>query len=60
VSRGDAGTVRRNLEAISAHAPQAAAAYVALADAAIDLAVRARRLGPDAVMGLREVLDEWR
>jgi predicted short-subunit dehydrogenase-like oxidoreductase (DUF2520 family) len=60
VARGDAGTVRRNLEAISSHAPEAVAAYVALADAAIDLAVRARRLGPDAVMGLREVLDEWR
>ena len=60
VARGDAGTVRRNLEAISAHAPEAAAAYVALADAAIDLAVRVHRLEPDDVTGLREVLDEWR
>lgn len=60
VARGDAGTVRRNLEAISAHAKDAVAAYVALADAAIDLAIRDRRLGPQAVMGLREVLDEWR
>lgn len=60
VARGDAGTVRRNLEAISAHAPEAVAAYVALADAALDLAVRARRLGPDAVTGIRGVLAEWR
>ena len=60
VARGDAGTVRRNLEAIAAHDPDATAAYVALADAAIDLAVRGRRLGPEAVVGLREVLDGWR
>ncbi|HEX5948885.1 MAG TPA: Rossmann-like and DUF2520 domain-containing protein [Actinomycetota bacterium] len=60
VARGDAGTVRRNLEAISAHAPEAVSAYVALADAAVHLAVRARRLGPAAVVALREVLDEWR
>ncbi|MGH2674936.1 MAG: Rossmann-like and DUF2520 domain-containing protein [Actinomycetota bacterium] len=60
VARGDAGTVRRNLEAISAHAPEAVGAYVALADAAMDLAVRARRLGPEARSAIREVLDEWR
>jgi predicted short-subunit dehydrogenase-like oxidoreductase (DUF2520 family) len=60
VARGDAGTVRRNLEAISAGAPGAVSAYVALADAAIGLAERARRLGPAAAMALREVLDEWR
>jgi predicted short-subunit dehydrogenase-like oxidoreductase (DUF2520 family) len=60
VARGDAGTVRRNLEAISAHAPEAVSAYVALANAAVHLAVRARMLGPAAVVALREVLDEWR
>lgn len=59
VARGDAGTVRRNLEALSAHAPEAVRAYVALADVAIHLAVRARRLGPGEVSALREVLAEW-
>ncbi len=59
VARGDAGTVRRNLEALSAHAPEAVQAYVALADVAIHLAVRARRLGPGEVSALREVLAEW-
>ena len=60
VARGDAGTVRRNLEAIAGHAPEAVPAYVALADAAINLATRARRLGPDEASAIREVLTEWR
>jgi hypothetical protein len=52
--------VRRNLEAIAGHAPEAVPAYVALADAAINLATRARGLGPDEASAIREVLTEWR
>ena len=60
VARGDAGTVRRNLEALTTHASQAVPSYLALADAAIELAARAGRLGPAEAGALREVLDEWR
>ena len=60
VVRGDAGTVRRNLEALTAHAPEAVPAYLALADAAILLAARAGRLGSADAAMLREVLGEWR
>jgi len=60
VARGDAGTVRRNLEALSEHAPEAIPAYVALAAAALDLAEEAGRLAPGARRGVEEVLAEWR
>jgi predicted short-subunit dehydrogenase-like oxidoreductase (DUF2520 family) len=60
VVRGDAGTVRRNLEAVSAHAPDAVQAYVALARATLDLADRSGRLSPEARVRVREVLDRWR
>jgi predicted short-subunit dehydrogenase-like oxidoreductase (DUF2520 family) len=60
VARGDAGTVRRNLEAVAAHAPEAVPAYVALADAAVRLAVRGGRLGPGQASAIREVLGGWR
>jgi len=58
--RGDAGTVARNLEAIAKHAPQALAAYAALADVAIEVGIRSGRLSPDARAAMEEVLDPWR
>lgn len=60
VARGDAGTLRRNLEALSAHAPEAVAAYVALADAALDLAEEAGRLDAAGRARAEEVLARWR
>jgi len=60
VSRGDAGTVRRNLEALGAEAPEAVAAYVALAGAAARLATDAGRLAPEARAEVEEVLAAWR
>jgi predicted short-subunit dehydrogenase-like oxidoreductase (DUF2520 family) len=60
VARGDAGSVRRNLEALSSEAPDVLPAYVALADVALDLADREGRLGPDGRRAIHEVLDEWR
>jgi predicted short-subunit dehydrogenase-like oxidoreductase (DUF2520 family) len=58
-ARGDAGTVRRNLDALAAHAPEAVPAYVALARAALDLAEGAGRIGADARARVEEVL-AWR
>lgn len=56
--RGDAATVERNLRALSAHAPGALAAYVALADVALELA--ADRIDPAARAAVEEVLARWR
>jgi len=58
--RGDAGTVRRNLDALARQAPEAVAPYVALARMAADLAARSGRLPADGYARLREVLDRWR
>jgi predicted short-subunit dehydrogenase-like oxidoreductase (DUF2520 family) len=58
-ARGDSGTVRRNLEALAAHAPEAVPPYVALARAALDLAERAGRLPADRRTAVEEVLAEW-
>ncbi|MEX0755403.1 MAG: DUF2520 domain-containing protein [Actinomycetota bacterium] len=58
--RGDAGTVRRNLEALAAAAPDAVPAYVALARVALDLGARSGRLAPDERLGVEEVLEPWR
>jgi predicted short-subunit dehydrogenase-like oxidoreductase (DUF2520 family) len=60
VIRGDAGTVRRNLEALALHAADALPAYVALARASLDLADRAGRLAEGHRARMEEVLDEWR
>jgi predicted short-subunit dehydrogenase-like oxidoreductase (DUF2520 family) len=60
VARGDAGTVRRNLEALSSHAPQAVPAYLALARVVLDLAERSGRLSAQGVGDVREVLGAWR
>jgi predicted short-subunit dehydrogenase-like oxidoreductase (DUF2520 family) len=55
-ARGDAGTVQRNLEALRAHAPDAAAAYVALARVALDLAEHAGTLDAEGRARVEEVL----
>jgi predicted short-subunit dehydrogenase-like oxidoreductase (DUF2520 family) len=58
--RGDVGTIARNLEALSKHAPEAVPAYVALARVAAEIALRAGRLtGPDHER-LDEELGRWR
>ncbi|HXF73347.1 MAG TPA: DUF2520 domain-containing protein, partial [Actinomycetota bacterium] len=57
--RGDAGTVARNLEALGERAPEAIPAYVALARAALDLAVRAGRLDDAGRARVEEVLARW-
>jgi len=46
VARGDARTVRAHVQALSAHEPGTAAAYVALARATADRALADRRLRP--------------
>ncbi|HEX5951341.1 MAG TPA: DUF2520 domain-containing protein, partial [Actinomycetota bacterium] len=58
--RGDAGTVERNLRALGEHAPEAVAAYVALADLALDLASRSGRLPRHGRVAVEEVLARWR
>jgi predicted short-subunit dehydrogenase-like oxidoreductase (DUF2520 family) len=60
VARGDAGTVRRNLEAISSRAPETVPAYVALAQGALDMAEGAGRIGPRERAEIQEVLGRWR
>ncbi len=57
--RGDAGTVRRNLEAIRAAAPHAVASYIELCRLALDLAERSGRLSHDARLAVDEVLSAW-
>lgn len=57
--RGDAGTIRRNLEALARHAPETIPAYVAMARASLDLAERSGRLPPDARAAVEDVLDAW-
>jgi predicted short-subunit dehydrogenase-like oxidoreductase (DUF2520 family) len=60
VARGDAGTIRRNLDALRAHAPDAVGAYVALARASLALADRSGALSPGQQARVREELDRWR
>ena len=55
-SRGDAATVRRNLEALLAEAPDAVPAYVALARVALTLAEEAGHLDADGRARVEEVL----
>jgi predicted short-subunit dehydrogenase-like oxidoreductase (DUF2520 family) len=55
-ARGDAGTVRRNLEALASNAPDAVPAYVALARAALDLAQGAGRIDAEARARVEEAL----
>ena len=57
--RGDAGTVRRNLEALERHAPDLVPVYVAMAVATLDLADRAGRLPPGSRQAMEGVLAAW-
>lgn len=57
--RGDAGTIDRNLAALSAAAPEVVGAYVVLARAAMDLAERAGRLDASRRASVEEVLVRW-
>ena len=57
--RGDSGTIRRNLEALEAHAPELVPAYVAMARATLDLAERSGRLSSGARAAVEDVLDRW-
>lgn len=58
-ARGDVGTIRRNLEALSAEAPWAVEAYVEMARLALDLSVRGGRLDAAARDTVEEVLARW-
>ncbi|HEX5937493.1 MAG TPA: Rossmann-like and DUF2520 domain-containing protein [Actinomycetota bacterium] len=57
--RGDAGTIRRNLEALARHAPATVPAYVAMARASLELAERSGRLVPGVRAAVEDVLDAW-
>lgn len=57
--RGDAGTIRRHLEALKQDAPGSIAAYVGMARAALDVAERAGRLPPGARAAVEDVLAAW-
>ena len=57
--RGDAGTVRRNLEALERHAPDLVPAYVAMAAATLDLAERSGRLSAGSREAMEGVLAAW-
>lgn len=59
VARGDAGTVRRNLEALRERAPACLPSYVSLARAALELAGRAGRVNEHDRIRIEEVLDAW-
>ncbi len=60
VVRGDAETVERNLRALGEHAPEAVAAYVALASASSALAAGSGRLSERGRAAVEEVLARWR
>jgi predicted short-subunit dehydrogenase-like oxidoreductase (DUF2520 family) len=57
--RGDAGTIRRNLEALERHAPGLVPSYVAMARATLDLAERSGRLPSGSRAAVEEVLAAW-
>jgi len=59
-ARADAGTIRRNLEALEGSAKHAVPAYVVLAQAALHLAHAEGRIEEDDVRRVEEVLDRWR
>ncbi len=57
--RGDAGTIRRNLDALERHAPELVPPYVAMARATLDLAERSGRLPSGSRAAVEDVLDRW-
>ncbi|HJQ71829.1 MAG TPA: Rossmann-like and DUF2520 domain-containing protein [Actinomycetota bacterium] len=57
--RGDAGTVRRNLEALERHAPELVPVYVALARSTLQLAERSGRASPASRGAVEDVLARW-
>jgi predicted short-subunit dehydrogenase-like oxidoreductase (DUF2520 family) len=57
--RGDAGTVRRNLEALERHAPGLVPSYVTMARATLDLAERSGRLPSGSRATVEDVLAAW-
>ena len=57
--RGDAGTVRRNLEALERHAPELVPVYVAMARSTLLLAERSGRASPTSRGAVEEVLAGW-
>jgi len=57
--RGDAGTIRRNLEGLARHAPDLVTSYVAMARATLDLAERSGRLSSGSRAAVEDVLDRW-
>jgi predicted short-subunit dehydrogenase-like oxidoreductase (DUF2520 family) len=57
--RGDAGTIRRNLDALSRQEPDLIPVYVALARSALHLAERSGRVAPAARAAVEDVLAEW-
>ena len=59
-ARGDAGTIRRNLEALSAEAPHSVPAYVELARAAVHLAAAEDKVTEDEMNRVEGVLAEWK
>jgi predicted short-subunit dehydrogenase-like oxidoreductase (DUF2520 family) len=59
-ARGEAETIRRNLEALAERAQEAVPAYLALADVALDIARRSGRLPEDSRRAVEEVLRRWR
>lgn len=59
-ARGDAGTIERNLEALSRDAPEAVEAYVSLAAVAARLARDAGRIDQEDVRRIEEELGRWR
>ena len=58
-ARGDAGTIERNLQALSRDLPWATASYVEMARVALDLAQRGGRLEPNRRDAVEEVLARW-
>lgn len=60
VVRGDAVTLRRNLEALADRSPDSVASYVALADLALHLASQSGRLSDEGRAVVEGVLAEWR
>ena len=56
VARGDAGTVQAHVAVLRERAPDAVAAYIAMARATADRALAAGRLRPAAAEALLDVL----